>query len=341
MPTLSGKPALPSKLCFLYSFAYVQPKYYEFINQLGNSAKVIMDSGGFTVYWASIRKAAGLSTSMKPVELANYIEFCKQVNPEVEYIALDLPRNQDVTLQNLQVMLDAGVRPMPVFCEGMAWERLSDLISINERICVAGGVYSKDDYILSRFSHALRLSDGRARIHGLGYTRYPEILGSGIQSGDSTTWLNWGFYKTCFMFHPVLGIKKFAQKRLFSRGNKELLYWFYGVMDACHISMDELNNKDFWKPRPSCVSGFAMLSNFFHLWLMGYLQERGIDYYLALAGNIGNNGYTLSLLATLLAIGENSYPDYRAYVDAWKKYKEIKSMDYILEMSEYWDKRQA
>ena len=147
---MSGKPLSDYKLNILCSYAYSSgAEQFKSVKTVSPLFNFILDSGGFTNYWQKIRKAAYGKATRSPIELKKYIEYCLQLEDELYgYIAVDMPRNPELTLENLERMVKVGLSPMPVFAEGVDYKTLPELIEINDRLCVAGSVQSSDRYTI-------------------------------------------------------------------------------------------------------------------------------------------------------------------------------------------------
>ena len=193
----------------LISYAYFKGPLGEFCQRaLDNpNFSVLVDSGAFTVH-----------RSGDALDLKEYMDFCKSIHGRpglYGYIQLDSVGNRDITTRNLETMVNEGLRPMPVLTVDMPLERLPGLVSVNPRVCIAGGLGAFDgvkDWILARYRRAGMMCP-EAKIHGLGYVRWPQSFQSGIASADSSSHSAGGRYGLLSMFDRGIGIKNIFWKK--------------------------------------------------------------------------------------------------------------------------------
>lgn len=302
------------KLNILFSYAYLRNTPIEKWLPLAEVANILIDSGGYTNYWQSIKEAAGHKRSMKPISMDAYIEFCKRVHGKVwGYIALDLPRNTEVTLKQLAIMADAGLKPLPVFPEGMEWHHLEDMLRVNNYVCIAGAVYSKDEYIIQRYQRAKQIGGDSIRIHGLGFGRYPEIIGSLLYSGDSSTWLNSSKYGMVMTFDAERGFN-YQMKRDFKKDRAERFYKFSRWYEKCNVTIEDLMNEKLWGGKlypPAITTALCCLA---YIKMIAYLQKKYDIYYFLAAPSIGNrNPVLLSLACVLKCADQHGWIDFQTY----------------------------
>lgn len=191
---LLGDLMLP-KLNVLVSFAYLRAMK-DLFPALCDVTNMLVDSGAFTNY----RRV--LFGRDETTGLPDYIAGCREWGGQVwNYIALDSIADPVGTDRNLQAMLDAGLRPMPVFVHGAEPEKVVELCGINhDRICVAGGVQTKDKWVHHRYQKAFRDSGKRAKIHALGFVRLPDIYRLPLSTVDSVSYYNGSAFGKVFRY---------------------------------------------------------------------------------------------------------------------------------------------
>ena len=142
---------------------------------------LMMDSGAFSAF---------NSKGYGHVTLDNYCRYLDRFAGDVEkYIMLDVIGDEDGTKRNYETMLKRGFDPMYVFT--MASKDtgfLASAIRKNPNVCVAGGATTKGDWLVQRYQRILKLSNGKARIHGLAFVTFPKMLQCGLSSVDSSSW---------------------------------------------------------------------------------------------------------------------------------------------------------
>ncbi len=167
-------------------YAMLYAKYFD----------VLIDSGAFSAYSLG-----------KPIDLNTYIMYCREYYSKCwQYIMLDEVKNVKQSMKNLDSMLSAGLKPMPVLVDGMEYSLMKDFVKINEYICVAGGVGTSDKRAHYRYQQAFKYSEGKAKIHALGFLRFPDIFQLPIYSGDSSSYTAGMRFGIMSEFEPKKGL---------------------------------------------------------------------------------------------------------------------------------------
>jgi hypothetical protein len=169
---------------------------------LAGHINLLIDSGAFTAF-----------SSGNPIPVSEYIEWCKEFYEKCawQYIGLDVVNQPAETSKNLKAMTDAGLRPMPVQVMGERLENVRDLVEINPHICVSGGVTQPVDFMMQRYKACYDISEGKARIHGLGFVKWPQMWQVPLFSVDSSSWMQgqrWGVGCT---YNPRTGMARPAR----------------------------------------------------------------------------------------------------------------------------------
>lgn len=158
---------------------------------------VLIDSGAFSAY-----------NSGAEISLDEYIEYCHKYyhSNSWQYIQLDKIKQPDVSEKQLHVMVQNKLKPMPVLVAGMDFSNMKDYTEINNHVCVAGGVGTADKYIYYRYQQAFKESNGKAKIHALGFLRFPDLYQLPIYSGDSSTYAVGSMFGSMQKFDERKGI---------------------------------------------------------------------------------------------------------------------------------------
>lgn len=170
-----------NKLNILASYAYMRnsPSYRKLILNLSEQGYInlLIDSGAFTAH-----------NSGKPIDLNEYMEACKSFEGRCwQYVMLDVLRDNKQTIKNFDTMLSKGLNPMGVLTTDMLLDLVPHLLQKNVYIGVPGGTATKGDFIRKRFQDVYQLSNGKAKIHGLGYVKYPDMYQLPLYTVDSST----------------------------------------------------------------------------------------------------------------------------------------------------------
>lgn len=189
------------KYNFLFSHYYLKNFFKEIVLSITDVSNVLIDSGAFSAF-----------TLGKEINLNNYIDVClKDYHGKVwQYIQLDKVRNPEVTHKNLKIMVDRGLQPMPVFTMNDDYSIIPEMVSINPYLCVAGGVKSSDNYIFRRYQQVNKVSEGKAKIHGLGFLRFPALYQLPLYSGDSSSFMSGAMWGKIYLYTRKRGVHKVA-----------------------------------------------------------------------------------------------------------------------------------
>jgi hypothetical protein len=241
---------LSYQLNLLSSYAYLTKQRSDYLADLvaiASKCNVLIDSGGFTDYWNSIKSAA-LGKTIKRIQVEDYIDFCHKVKKYVYgYIQLDKPRDPEASKVLLQQQVDAGLNPMPVFVQGMEWDYLPELLKVNERVCVSAGWQSSTEYSYQRYQTAFKLTDGKIKSHALAWGRYPQILGLPIASADSSTWINGSKYGVIMIFDKTGVLKTLNREGIRKSFNTSRVSKILGALTNFGITKDDLNDSMQWR----------------------------------------------------------------------------------------------
>lgn len=192
-------------MMILASFAFIPARrpYWEMFADKSEGTELLIDSGAFSVARAG-----------DTIDLNEYISFLKAHEKNLwQYIQLDVVGDVGASRRNLRKMLKAGLTPMPVLTADADIADMAELVEINPHICVAGGVHESSEYYRSRVEKAYRASGGKARLHGLGYTRGIEVVSTRCYSIDSSTWSCGIRYKAYAVFDRLKGVRQFAMSK--------------------------------------------------------------------------------------------------------------------------------
>ncbi len=152
-----------------------------FDSSKSGTINLMIDSGAFTLFNSK-------ATSYKHINLESYCNFLKIYGEYCEkYVMLDVIANEEQSKRNYEYMLSEGLNPMFVFTMfDNDYKYLKEAVSNNPHICVAGGVTTKSDWMVKRYQDVYMKT--QAKIHALGYVKYPEMFQLPLNSVDSSSW---------------------------------------------------------------------------------------------------------------------------------------------------------
>lgn len=248
------KPFVKNACNILVSYAYCRNRFgfIEYLKSLVNENRInlLLDSGAFTSF-----------TRGKEINLKEYIDFCREMESHcVNYIQLDKIRDDKVSKENLEIMFQSGLTPMPVIT---AHEK--DLLTLSTYAnacgyaCVAGGGGSSvTDWVISRFININKVIPN-VKLHGLAFVKYPAILKLPIYSCDSSTWGNASRFGHISAFEKAVGFKSLSTYNKLSQ-KKYLTSQYYDYTKAMNEN-DVRNTYCYTTPETlTCIRAYCMLS---------------------------------------------------------------------------------
>jgi len=293
------------RLNLLASFAYLRddPFYVDLLLALAPFANILIDSGAHTNYQLRLAAAAGKPTRAREVLLQDYVDFCLKIDGKVwQYIALDVIRNKAATDKNLDAMLVAGLRPMPVYIEGHDASDLARILAVNPRICVAGAVAASDTYIRRRYAEILNLSGGVAKIHGLGYGRFPGTFKAAFASCDSSSFNYGSRYGVIYLYNRQTGFMAFPWHAMADNRPDDPIRrskYIDALSDMFDLSAEQLSNPLLYKGKDAQISLPLLAGSVAYLDFMQHVREWGKDYFIAAP----TAGFIFTLIALVAAQG--------------------------------------
>lgn len=182
----NARPTRGAKFPVLASYALARKSMREFERLAErDDVEILLDCGAFTALNAG-----------HAIELSDYMSFLRQWGSRLfGYLALDVIGNPSATDRNLQIMLDAGLRPIPVHVRGDDARRMDQLFELSDWVA-CGGLrrphtgHSSPSYVKQKMIWA----QGR-NVHWLGYTSSPMVQAFKPYSCDCSNWASghrWG-----------------------------------------------------------------------------------------------------------------------------------------------------
>lgn len=312
LPSSDGAAVKHPRLAILVSYFYLKQDaaYLRLIAAIAPFVDVLVDSGAFSDMMAG-RNRAAQGTAHTIIRVEDYSAWLKEYGALWwNYVALDKIYDPVQTRRNFDVMVAAGLRPMPVLTYPEDPAAMRDLVKVNPYVCIAGGLEADAACMHQRIQRTFAATDGVARIHGLGYVQWPDLFQLPLYSVDASSWLGGSRYGSVAMFDPTAGIvaapwTEVAAKRATPRAARLARY-----LSECGITYRMGADKDHWR-RNSGIP--AMVTAAAHLQFQQFAAHRGRTYFLVTAGpNL------LRLLVSALAgmaNGEHfNYPAARAHM---------------------------
>ena len=145
---------------------------------------LMLDSGAYSAF---------MSKGYDHVTMDNYCRWLDRFADCAEkYVMLDVIGDEDKTKRNYETMRKRGYNPMYVYTLTAKDNAFClDAIKANNDICVAGG-QMKCDWLIQRYQRVLKMSGGKARIHGLAFVTFPKMLQCGLAFANGVQRLYFG-----------------------------------------------------------------------------------------------------------------------------------------------------
>lgn len=174
-PKPSRKPGSSSRplLNFLIAYPYCSAAAQQRLADNSSKVRVLLDSGAFTAWKAG-----------KPIALDDYCSFLDKLKFKPwRYFALDVVGNPKATLENYNVMLKRGFKPVPVFTRGSDPALLEEYYKTTDLVGIGGlvGTNDSEGYV----NGAMNLI-GKRHAHWLGFMRLNYIKAWRPYSCDAT-----------------------------------------------------------------------------------------------------------------------------------------------------------
>ena len=259
-----------------YAYMYKQDKLLDYVKELTSKGIVnlMIDSGAFTKHNAKM--------SMRHVNVRDYCLFLQEWQHYCEkYVMLDVVGNAIQSKINYQTMLDCGLNPMFVATMfDKDYDGIRNAVKRNADICVAGGVTTKSDWMTKRFQDIYRQTNGKARMHGLGYFTFPKMLQLNLRSVDASSWKTSAarFGQTIFFSleekrtHRINHFNITSGKSKFTAPLRQQLYKL-GITPQTYFTKENHFGED-------SVDIFISIYN--NILLQKYCKRYGLHFFLAL-----------------------------------------------------------
>jgi hypothetical protein len=188
---------------------------------------------------------------------------------------LDVIGNDKKSKENYELMLKKGLNPMFVFTMvDNDFNYLKDATKNNIDVCVAGGVTTKGDWMRKRYQDVYNKTS--AKIHGLGYVKYPDMYQLPLASVDSSSWIQASqVYGSLGYFNN--GMKSVAYVDVLKK-QKKLPYELQRILEQIKLTPKEFSNLENHKGSASIGSLIGIMA---YINYQKYSKKNGVDLFLA------------------------------------------------------------
>ena len=277
-----------------YAYMYGQQKFLDYVKEqtLNGTINLMIDSGAFTKH--------NSKASMTHVNVDDYCTFLYEWKNYCEkYVMLDVVGNAEQSKKNYELMIERGLNPMFVATMfDKDFDYIRKAVSRNPDICVAGGVTTKGPWMVKRFQDIYRQTNGMARIHGLGYFTFPNMLKLNLRSVDASSWKTAAARFGQSIFWRDIALRKVK----FSNDVKQQLKE-HGITPQMFV------NKEMQTCEDSICNYINMVNN---VRLQKYCKRYGLEYFLAVG--------SLEDLKRVVYVSNNlNHVTYQSYLQEFAK----------------------
>lgn len=178
----------------LVAYPYLNKSLQTYL-QDKNDINLLLDSGAFTAWKAG-----------QVIEIDDYCKFIDNLPIKPwKYFALDVVGNPQKTMENYEIMLKRGYKPIPIFTRGEDISVLEDYYKTSDLVGVGGLVGTKKN---KAFVNALMKKINKRKVHWLGFTNIKYIKFYKPYMCDSSSWLTGSRYAS---FNLYCGNGKFEK----------------------------------------------------------------------------------------------------------------------------------
>lgn len=289
----------------LMSYAYMakQGGLMEYLEEQITKQRMnlMIDCGAFTKH--------NSKQDMSYINVQDYCKFLHKYKHLAEkYVMLDVIGHTDESMKNYRYMLNEGLNPMYVrTLYDNNWDMICEAVERQPDICVAGGAErTKGDWIIKRYQDVYFKTNGKARVHGLGFFTFPRMLQCHLASIDASTWLTapasfgQGIYFDGRETYRIAWMNVRTNKR-------KLPIPVINLLKQYDITPDVYFNPDNHSKVRNIESFMSLVCN---IRLQKYCKKRGLDYFFA-CGSKENVQDILYVSSHLNTITWDEYLDYK------------------------------
>jgi hypothetical protein len=216
-------------LNILASWPYLNHSLVDTLQEHANDIRLLVDSGAFTNW-----------KSGKDTNVHDYIRFIKElpIRPW-RYFNLDRIGDPATSKRNFNIMLDAGLSPVPIFTRGSDIKDLDEMMELSD--VVGLGVGTKSAGYLG-YTRWISEQTDPTRLHWLGVTNSNLIANFKPYSVDASSWESGGRFGQIPIY---MGGGKFTKySRTQARNPPSSRMW--KVMTTMGFNPYDLQNETTW-----------------------------------------------------------------------------------------------
>lgn len=169
------KKEVDHKLNVLIAYPYLKPDVIELLHENISDIRFVLDSGAFTAW-----------KSGNPIELDDYCKFVESLPfTPWRYFTLDKIGDPEGTIENYELMLKRGLRPLPIFTRGEDPSVIDRFYETSDVVGIGGIVGTKGN---KGFVKGIMEHVGDRKVHWLGFTNQRYVGYYNPYMCDSSSW---------------------------------------------------------------------------------------------------------------------------------------------------------
>lgn len=301
------------KLNLLFSYGVIgrNARFLDVLEGIGKYANIMIDSGAYTNRTMMMKKLKYDRSIEKPITLDEYVGFLQKAHDKVwGYVNLDVIGEPEPTERNHLALLDKGFKPIPVITPGVTAQEVERMLQRSERVSIASSLKTNKQVV----AWVYQTSNGKAKVHMLGYSEYPQITEMPICYCDSSSFMSGGRYGSLQYFHKVEGMKIHPVHR---RSNKGVIdIESLNELQKNGVTLDDLNNH-FAKGEYSALS---MVTVNAYVEMHKYLAQRPAYFF-----SISTFGWLNVILSICVAKDARRAFDFHDARDEYRRLNELKN----------------
>jgi hypothetical protein len=203
-----------NKLNLLFSYEHFKRNshYFDTVLAVSSLANVLIDSGAYSNRTRYMKQLKSGVNQGSQITLSMYEGACKEFGNKVwGYFLLDVMGNPKKTHSNFMHMVDSGFTPIPIVTSGQSDDTIKKYFDVSKRVGV-GSIVASNSKVLSRLGE---ISGNTARLHMLGYTKFPNVLTLPyVKYFDSSSFMSGGRYGNIMTFRSKYGFFSSSLKKI-------------------------------------------------------------------------------------------------------------------------------
>ncbi len=258
-------PLVDKKLNILIAYPYLVKTGIDFLLERQDQFRFVLDSGAFTAWKAG-----------NEIKLDDYCRFIESLPfTPWRYFTLDVIGDADKTVENYEIMLSRGFKPVPIFTRGEKIEMLDEYYKTSDIVALGGLVGTRGN---KGFVNGLMKHIAGRKCHLLGFTSIDYLKEYKPYMCDSSSWKSAMRYGDVYIYMGG-GVFEILKKPAFRTRPSELLIH---NIERCGFKASDLAKTSEWSGGGGVSHRLTVCS--WILFMMEVRKNLGIEFFLASGG---------------------------------------------------------